>query len=266
MSSIVEIVEATHVTTPIPRVRVAGCPVDSLSFSQAVEEICDRIERGIPSHVVFVNAAKVVNYQRDARLREAVDNADFLLADGMPVVWASRLLGQSIPGRVNGTDLMEHMIKIAAERGYRVFFMGARKEVLDRAVDNLKVRYPDLIVAGQHHGYFRPEEEDSLVQQIVASGAQLLLVAISTPRKETWANANLPRLGAIVCQGVGGSIDVVAGFTRRAPVWMQRTGLEWFFRLLQEPRRMWRRYLDTNTVFMWMVLRDCLYSRSETES
>jgi N-acetylglucosaminyldiphosphoundecaprenol N-acetyl-beta-D-mannosaminyltransferase len=266
MSSLVEIVETAQVTTSAPRVRVAGCPVDRLSFSQALEEIFSRIEHRIPSHVVFVNAAKVVSYQRDRRLREAVDSADFLLADGVPVVWASRLLGQSIPGRVNGTDLMEHMIKVSAERGYRVFFLGAREDVLETAIHKLKQRYPDLVVAGSHHGYFRAEDENSLIRQIVASQTQLLFLAISTPRKETWANENLHRLGAIVCQGVGGSIDVVAGMTRRAPVWMQRTGLEWFFRLLQEPRRMWRRYLDTNTVFMWMVLRDFLYSRFEAKS
>jgi N-acetylglucosaminyldiphosphoundecaprenol N-acetyl-beta-D-mannosaminyltransferase len=253
MSSLTEIEHTTHVTTPILRVQVAGCPVDCLSFSEAVEQLCSRVERHIPTHVVFVNAAKVVNYRRDRRLREAVDRADFLLADGLPVVWASRLLGQSLPGRVNGTDLMEEMIKVAAERGYRVFFLGARREILNSAVEKLKLRFPDLIVAGQHHGYFRPEEEASLVQEIVASRAQLLFLAISTPRKEIWGDDNLHHLGPTVCQGVGGSIDVVAGLTRRAPAWMQRTGLEWFFRLLQEPRRMWRRYLDTNSVFVWMV-------------
>lgn len=265
MSSLIEIL-TTRVATPVRRVQVAGCPVDRLSFSHAVEEICNRIEHRIPSHVAFVNAAKVVGYRRDSRLREALDNADLLLADGVPVVWASRLVGQSIPGRVNGTDLMEHMIKIAATKGYRVFFLGARKEVLDRAVNKLKLRYPTLIVAGQHHGYFRPEDEDSLIDEIVSSGAQLLFLAISTPRKETWAHENLHRLGAIVCQGVGGSIDVVAGFTRRAPRWMQKTGLEWFFRLVQEPRRMWRRYLDTNSVFIWMVLKEFVFSRPQAES
>ena len=263
MSSLIEIADTAHVTAPIFRVQVAGCPVDRLSFSQAVEQLCNRVERQIPTHVVFVNAAKVVKYHRDRRLKVAVDCADFLLADGLPVVWASRLLGQSLPGRVNGTDLMEEMIKVAAERGYRVFFVGARREILNTAVEKLKLRFPDLIVVGQHHGYFRPEEEASLVQEIVASRAQLLFLAMSTPRKEIWGDDNLHLLGPTVCQGVGGSIDVVAGLTRRAPVWMQRTGLEWFFRLLQEPRRMWRRYLDTNTAFLWIVLRHVLRFRSE---
>jgi N-acetylglucosaminyldiphosphoundecaprenol N-acetyl-beta-D-mannosaminyltransferase len=237
----------------VERVRVASCPVDRISFDQAIQQVRERIENGVPTHIVFVNAAKVVNYQRNKRLREAMDKADLLLADGVPLVWASRLLGRPLPGRVNGTDLMHALVELAAEQGYRVFFLGARQEVLDRAVRALKVRYPFLVVAGQHHGYFVPDHEDGVVQQIRASRAQLVFLAMSTPLKETWVDANKHRLGEAVFQGVGGSIDVVAGITRRAPVWMQRAGLEWFFRFLQEPRRMWRRYLETNSVFLWLV-------------
>ncbi len=250
----------TIAEAPPRRVQVAGCPVDCLSFTQAQEEICRRIEDAIPAHVVFINAAKIVNYQRNRALQAAIDRADVLLADGVPVVWASRLLGRSLPGRVNGTDLMESMIAVAAQRGYRVFFLGARREVLRRAIDKLKTLYPGLTIAGYRDGYFRPAEEESLLQEIVASRAQLLFLAISTPRKEIWANENLRRLGPIVCQGVGGSIDVLAGATRRAPVWMQRFGLEWFFRFLQEPRRMWRRYLETNSLFLWLVFAELIRS------
>jgi len=242
-----------ELTSPVKRIRVAGCPVDQLSFTGAESEICRCIERRAPAHVVFVNAAKVVNYRRDRRLREAVDRADLLLADGVPVVWASRLLGRSLPGRVNGTDLMERMVKVAAERGYRVFFLGARRQVLNRAIEEFKRRHPDLLVAGSRDGYFRPEDEQSVIAEIVASRAQLLFLAISSPQKEMWVDDNLRRLGPIVCQGVGGSIDVVAGITRRAPMWMRHSGLEWFFRLLQEPRRMWRRYLQTNSLFLLAV-------------
>jgi|SRR6516225_3005578 N-acetylglucosaminyldiphosphoundecaprenol N-acetyl-beta-D-mannosaminyltransferase len=257
MNTPIELISSlTIVQSPAKRIRVAGCPVDHLSFASAEAEICQRIEMGIPAHVVFVNAAKVVNYRRDRRLRQAVDRADLLLADGVPVVWASRLLGRSLPGRVNGTDLMERMVKVAAERGYRVFFLGARRQVLNRAIEEFKRRYPGLLVAGSRDGYFGPEEERSVIAEIAASRAQLLFLAISSPQKEVWADKNLDQLGSIVCQGVGGSIDVVAGITRRAPVWMQRNGLEWFFRLLQEPGRMWRRYLETNSQFIWMVGKD----------
>lgn len=235
---------------------MAGCPVDRLSFSEAEAEICRRIEACLPTHVVFVNAAKVVNYRRDRRLRIAVDRADLLLADGVPVVWASWLMGRPLPGRVNGTDLMERMIQIAAERGYRAFFLGARREVLDQAIEKLKRCHPNLLISGSCDGYFRPDQEQAIIAEIVCSRAQLVFLAMSSPKKEVWVDENLRRLGPITCQGVGGSIDVVAGITRRAPLWMQRFGLEWFFRLLQEPRRMWRRYLETNSKFIWIVGKD----------
>jgi N-acetylglucosaminyldiphosphoundecaprenol N-acetyl-beta-D-mannosaminyltransferase len=254
------------IVQPAERIRVAGCPVDRLSLSEAEAEICRRIESRLPTHVVFVNAAKVVNYRRDRRLSHAVDRADLLLADGVPVVWASCILGRPLPGRVNGTDLMERMIQVAAERGYRAFFLGAQREVLDMAIERLKIRHPNLLVAGSRDGYFRPEQEHALMEEIVASRAQLVFVAMSSPRKEVWADENLRCLGPVVCQGVGGSIDVVAGVTRRAPVWMQRCGLEWFFRLLQEPRRMWRRYFETNSTFLWMVFRDLLRYRFWAEN
>ena len=241
---------------PAERMKVAGCPVDRLSFREAEAEICRRIEMRVPTHVAFVNAAKVVNYRRDCGLRDALDRADLLLADGVPVVWASWLLGRPLPGRVNGTDLMERMIEVAAERGYRAFFLGARREVLNQAIEKLKKRHPNLLVTGSRDGYFCPEQEQALIAEIVGSRAQLVFLAISSPKKEVWVDENLRCLGPIVCQGVGGSIDVIAGITRRAPLWMQRCGLEWFFRLLQEPRRMWRRYLETNSKFLWIVGKD----------
>jgi N-acetylglucosaminyldiphosphoundecaprenol N-acetyl-beta-D-mannosaminyltransferase len=247
--------------SPLERLRVAGCPVTRISFPQAAEELCRRIDQGVSTHVVFVNASKVVKYRDDSRLRGAMESADLLLADGVPVVWASRLLGLPLPGRVNGTDLMEHMVEIAAQRGYRVFFLGARREVLDRAIAKLQVRYPSLMVAGRRDGYFRPDEESQVIEEIVQSQSQLVFLAISTPQKEIWGYENLHRLGPVVVQGVGGSVDVVAGLVQRAPRWMQRCGLEWFFRFLQEPGRMWRRYLETNSRFVWLVLADIMRRR-----
>src|SRR5262245_26221890 len=136
----------------VERIRVAGCPVDGLSFDQAIEQVRQRIEDGVPTHVVLVSAERGVNSDRVPAVREAIDEADLLLADGVPLVWASRLLGRPLPGRVNGTDLMQALVELAAGRGYRVFFLGARQEVLEQAVQALKLRYPSLVIAGQHHG------------------------------------------------------------------------------------------------------------------
>ena len=257
MSSSVDLAEKIRGGANTPaRICVAGCPVDKLSLEEAVKELCYRLELRIRTHVVFVNAAKVVRCRQHPALRDVLERADLLLADGVPVVWASRLLGVPLPGRVNGTDLMERMLRAAAERGYRVYLLGARREVVTRTVVEIERRYPGVQVVGFHHGYFQESEEEILAREINASGADLILLGMSTPHKEFWGDRNLPRLGVAVCQGVGGSFDVLAGVVGRAPVWMQRSGLEWFYRLLQEPGRLWRRYLETNSAFIWLVLTD----------
>jgi N-acetylglucosaminyldiphosphoundecaprenol N-acetyl-beta-D-mannosaminyltransferase len=230
--------------------------VDCLSFDEAAAEICRRIEQRIPTHVVYINAAKVVKYHRNPVLRSVIERADLLLADGVPVVWISRLFGRALPGRVNGTDLMEHMVAHAAERGYGIFLLGGTEEVVYATAAELRRRHPRLKMVGVRNGYFKPEQNDEVLQAINDSGADLLLIGISTPQKELWGDHNLARLRVPVCQGVGGSFDVVVGLVSRAPRWMQRCGLEWFYRFLQEPRRMGGRYLRTNPEFLWLVLRE----------
>jgi len=236
-----------------PRIRVAGCPVDCISFGGAAEEICRRIEQRIPTDVVYINAAKIVKYHRDPALRSVIERADLLLADGVPVVWVSRLFGRALPGRVNGTDLMEQMAALTAERGYSIFLLGGTEEIVNATAAELSRRHPRLKIAGVRNGYFKPEQDDEVLQAIHDSGADLLLIGISTPKKELWGDRNLARLGVPICQGVGGSFDVVAGSVSRAPGWMQRCGLEWFYRFLQEPLRMGGRYLRTNPEFLWLV-------------
>jgi N-acetylglucosaminyldiphosphoundecaprenol N-acetyl-beta-D-mannosaminyltransferase len=242
------------------RIRLTGCPVDRLSFEETVKELCRRIEAGVRTHVIFINAAKVVRYTKSEQFRTIVNRADLLLADGVPIVWASRLLRCPLPGRVNGTDLMEHMVAVAAERRYRLFFLGASQDVILRVVSEFRRRHPNLQIAGFRNGYFCDGEQEAIIQEINSSGADLLLVGMSTPQKELWVDQNLDRLRVAVAQGVGGSFDVVAGVVSRAPRWMQRNGLEWLYRLLQEPQRLWRRYLETNCAFLWLVLRELLVS------
>lgn len=245
------------VSKELERVIVAGVPVDRISFADTVKELCDRIEQRKKTHVLFINAAKVVKYRHDEALAAVIRRADLLLADGVPIVWASKLR-KPLPGRVNGTDLMEGMVAAAAERGYRVYFLGATSEVIEGTVQAFRRRHPRLIVAGYRNGYFKPEDEPAIIDEINATRPDLLFLGISTPQKEFWADRNLPKLNVAVCEGVGGSFDVIAGLTARAPRWMQRSGLEWFYRFLQEPRRMWKRYLMTNSEFVWLVLRDVL--------
>jgi N-acetylglucosaminyldiphosphoundecaprenol N-acetyl-beta-D-mannosaminyltransferase len=168
------------------------------------------------------------------------------------VVWAGRLLGHDIPERVAGVDLFDRLLQEAARRGYPVFLLGATQAVVSATAARCTVRYPGLQLVGYHHGYFW-DNEAAVVQQIRASGARLLFVAITSPRKENFIHRWQAELGVDFVMGVGGTFDVVAGKVRRAPLWMRRSGLEWLFRVLQEPRRMWKRYLVTNVRFAVML-------------
>lgn len=200
-----------------------------------------------------INAAKLVAMQDDPRLCEIIDGCGLVNADGQSVVWASRLLGDPLPERVAGIDLMDALLELAESRGYRVYFLGARAAVLERAVERLQERYPELHVAGARDGYFTDDEASEVCDAIRASRADVLFVAMSSPHKEYFLGEFGPRLGVPFVMGVGGSIDVIAGITRRAPAAWQRLGLEWLYRLLQEPRRMFRRYAVTNTRFIALV-------------
>ncbi len=153
------------------------------------------------------------------------------------------------------------MVCESAERGFRVFFLGATEKVLRTMLVRLKRRHPELIVAGSRNGYFSDAEESEVVRQIVESGADVLFLGMGTPKKELWGARNLHRLDVSICQGVGGSFDVVAGVLGRAPRWMQRSGLEWLYRIIQEPGRMWKRYLVTNTVFLGLFVTELIRTK-----
>jgi N-acetylglucosaminyldiphosphoundecaprenol N-acetyl-beta-D-mannosaminyltransferase len=243
------------------RVRVLDCEIDSLDFAQTLEQCREIIESRVPTEHVGINAAKLVALRKNERLREIIAQCGLVSADGQAIVWASRLLGHPLPERVNGTDLMYALLELADREAYRVYFFGARQEVLETAVARIHDRYPKLAVAGYRNGYFDDAESHAICDEIRNAAPDILFVAISSPRKEYWLGAHYQRLAIPLVMGVGGSIDVVAGVVKRAPVWMQRAGLEWFFRFLQEPRRMWRRYLTTNTAFMLLVAREMVATR-----
>ena len=240
-----------------PRVTLFGVPIDSWTMEQTVTEIERRLDcQSFTQHVV-VNVAKLVHMKDDPGLDEAVRSCDIINVDGMGVVWGAAFLGVSVPERVAGIDLFERLLELASRREEPVFFLGAKPEILERAVVNLQQRYPKLKIAGWHHGYFW-DDEQSVVDKVRNSGAALLFVAITSPKKEQFINRHRKDLGVRFAMGVGGTFDIMAGMTKRAPLWMQRAGLEWFFRVLQEPRRMWKRYLVTNSLFAWMLLREKL--------
>jgi N-acetylglucosaminyldiphosphoundecaprenol N-acetyl-beta-D-mannosaminyltransferase len=224
-------------------------------MDQTVAEI-DRRLRSLPftQHVV-VNVAKIVNMQKDPELRAAVESCDIINIDGAGVVFGGRLLGFSIPERVAGIDLFHQLLDRAHASGRGVFFLGAKADILKQAVEVLRRRYPNLNIAGFHHGYFW-DEEAAVVDEIRQSGADLLFVGLSSPMKEKFIDTWRNDLGVKFAMGVGGTFDVVAGKVRRAPQWMQKLGLEWLFRVIQEPRRMFMRYMTTNSQFAWMLIKE----------
>jgi N-acetylglucosaminyldiphosphoundecaprenol N-acetyl-beta-D-mannosaminyltransferase len=248
------------------RIDVLGCPVDALDMEQTVERCLGLVEQNARAQHIVVNAAKLAESHRNPRMRAIIESCRLVSADGQAIVWASRALGTPLPERVAGVDLMHELMAAAAERGLSVYVLGAREEVLQAALANLKQRYPGLRVAGSRNGYFDDTEVDEVVAGIRAAAPDMLFVAMSSPRKEYFLSDHMDALGVPFAMGVGGAIDVAAGLTRRAPRWMQRAGLEWFFRFAQEPRRMWRRYLDQNVFILRALIRELWARRSSRRS
>ena len=234
-----------------------GMALDGWSMDETVGLIRDRIRQGVFTQHVVVNAAKMVHAQKDAVLKESITSCDIVNIDGMGVVWGARLLGFEVPERVAGVDLFYRLIELSEVEIFPVFLLGADEEVVRKCSQTLLAKHPALKIAGYHHGYFW-DNENEVVEEIRDSGAKLLFVAITSPKKECFINRWKSQLGVSFVMGVGGTFDVVAGKVNRAPVWMQRAGLEWFYRVIQEPRRMWKRYLITNTLFILMLIRGLL--------
>ena len=232
-----------------------GVPMHPWTMGETLDEISRRLDEGKFTQHVVVNVAKLVRLQNDSVLRDSVVACDIINVDGMGIVWGAGLLGVDIPERVAGIDLFSNLLHLASERGDSVFLLGARPEVIEKTVKNIQEDYPKLQIAGWHHGYFWDNEKE-VVDIIRYSGAKLLFVGISSPKKEQFINKWREQLGVKFVMGVGGTFDVMAGITRRAPIWMQNAGLEWLYRVIQEPRRMWKRYLVTNSKFIWMLAKE----------
>lgn len=238
------------------RVEILRTPVDSLSFEETLTMARLAMRERRMLHQVSLNVAKLVRMRSDAVLRSDVLASSIISADGMGIVLAGRFLGQPLPGRVAGVDLMLAVIQVCAEDGFRPYFLGAKPEVVETAARIAGQRFPGLIVAGIRDGYFSEKDEEAVVQEIAVSGADCLFIAMPTPRKERFLNRYRNSLGVSFIMGVGGSLDVLAGTVRRAPLWLQRTGFEWAYRVFQEPRRMFWRYASTNAVFAMLLIAE----------
>ena len=238
------------------RIKILNCPIDTFTMQETIDKIDKSIQEKKQLQHVVVNVAKLVYMQKDKELYNSVVESDIINPDGQAVVWASKFLRQPLPERVSGIDVMQNLVELAFKKKYKIFFFGAKEEVVKSVVDKYTSLYNQDIIAGYRNGYFGKNEEENIAKEIGQSGADILFVAISSPTKEIFLNKYKDIISIPFIMGVGGSFDVVSGKVKRAPLWMQRYGLEWFYRFLQEPRRMWKRYLYTNSVFLYLVFKE----------
>ncbi|MEW5957935.1 MAG: WecB/TagA/CpsF family glycosyltransferase [Chloroflexota bacterium] len=236
-----------------PQVTILNVRIHALTNAQTLAIIEDFIAGGQPHQLVTVNPEFVIAAQRDEEFRRIINTAALALPDGIGLLMAARFLGTtSLPERVSGSDLVVRLAELSHQKGYRLYFLGASEGVAAQAITNLRKKYPGLQVAGCYAGSPAPEENEAIVGKILPTRPDILLVAYGAPRQDKWIARNLDRLQIPVCIGVGGAFDFVAGTARRAPLWLQRLGLEWLHRLLKQPWR-WKRIWNAVPRFSWLV-------------
>lgn len=245
------------------KVNIGGVEIDRITFAETVDRVIQQAKSGaVPRYVVTPNAHHINLLQRDDRFRNVYRNAFLVVADGVSLLWAAQWLNRPLHDRVNGTDLFEQLCAVAADKGLKVFLLGGRPGAAQQAAQRLVKRHPTLCISGTHCPPYGFEQDPQALEQIdraiTAAQPDLLFVGLGAPKQEFWMYENCQRLGVPVSLGIGVSFELVAGMVQRAPRLMQITGLEWLFRLLVEPRRLWQRYLIGNLTFLKLVLQQKL--------
>ncbi|MFN7137789.1 MAG: WecB/TagA/CpsF family glycosyltransferase [Limisphaerales bacterium] len=244
--------------TSAPQIAILGVPFDNITTAEAVALIEQMVASGRPHYLATANVDFLVQAQEDVELRRILMDAHLVLCDGTPLLWASRLLDNPLPERVAGSDLVPLLLRIAAEKQYKVFFLGGTPESTSRAVEKLKKQHPTLQIVGHYSPPFSPlieMDHEEIHRRIESARPDLLFVSFGCPKQEKWISMHYRSLGVPVSVGVGATIDFIAGTARRAPRWMQKSGLEWVFRLLQEPRRLFKRYAKDMFCFSRAIVR-----------
>ncbi len=245
----------------LARKSILGCPVDDLDLDETLQEIEKMVESGSIHQHVVVNVDKLIKYHKDPELKRIINRCSLINVDGMPLLWASRLLGNPLKERVTGIDLFEKIFSLAAKKKWRLYFLGAMQEVVEIVVHLIKNQYKTIDICGYRNGYWTSEEEPYIVAKIRELQPHILFVGFSSPQKEFFLDRRLKDMAVPFVMGVGGSFDVLAGKTKRAPRWMQNIGLEWFYRFLQEPKRMFKRYFVDDIYFFWLFSKEFVYTR-----
>lgn len=245
------------------RVNICGVKIDNYSFNDVVERIVKHAQKSsTPSYVVTPNAQHVLTLQRDAYFRQIYDKAFLAVADGVSLLWSAKFLKTPLNGRVNGTDLFEKLSAVAEQKGLKIFLLGGRAGAAQAAKKTLQTRHPNIQIVGTHcppYGFESQPEELALINsKIKAAAPDILFVGLGAPKQEKWIYENYQELGVPVSLGIGVSFELVSDMVQRAPLWMQKWGLEWLFRLIVEPKRLWKRYIMGNPQFMWLVIKQRL--------
>ena len=235
-------------------------PMNNVTLQETLDAIGRHIDAGEQGYVVTPNVDHAVEFDENSDFRQAYQNAALVLADGMPIIWAGKLFAKPLKAKISGSDLIYWLSEYAAQKGYSIFLLGAREGVADQAAKKLVEKYPGLKIAGTHSpplGFEKKEETNRKVIDLVRdSGADICFVALGAPKQDLWSWRYHKEAGAKIFLGVGASFDFVAGTIQRAPVWMQRTGLEWTWRIMQEPSRMAHRYLIRDSKFLLLLFRE----------
>ena len=219
---------------------ILGVKIDQVTMEEAVANIAAMIAEPKPHLVITANSEMVMAAKRDPLLYEIIERADLVVPDGIGLIWAGRILNQPLPERVPGVELIEALLAEGVRRQWRVFLLGAEPAVVEQAAKRIAVQYNGINIVGTHHGFFKREEQQQVLDKIKGSHPDILFVALGVPKQEKFAAAHLASLGVPVAMGVGGSFDIFAGTARRAPYWMRRIGLEWLYRILKQPTRIRR--------------------------
>jgi len=236
-----------------PQHQILGVGIHAATMDQVLDAVDQAIRDKERLMIGVVNAAKIVNMRKNPELGKDVSSSHLVLADGMSVVYASKVLRPALPERVAGIDLMSGILERGMQGKYRVYCLGAKEEISETVEQKFNEMYPGVEIVGRRNGYFSEDDEAEIVADIAKRDVDVLFVAITSPKKELFMARWSDKLNVTVVHGVGGSFDVVAGFVERAPERWQRMGLEWLYRVTQEPGRLWKRYLITNLSFMRMV-------------
>jgi N-acetylglucosaminyldiphosphoundecaprenol N-acetyl-beta-D-mannosaminyltransferase len=243
----------------VPLITFMGTGFHDVTMEESLGLVDEYVRSGLPHRIFSANVACLVEAKDDPFMRSFYKGCDLLTVDGMGVLYAGKLLGYRFRETVATSYLTLRLLEEASKRSYRIYLLGSKPAYLRLALQHIQDRYPGVDIVGSHHGYFAKEDEPLVVKQIANLRPDILLIGISTPLKEQFVFRNFSELNAAVQIGVGGTIDVLAGVIRLPPPWIRIIGMEWVFRLSQEPRRFWKRYCRTNLIFSFLVARECVH-------